>query len=337
MRRLFFIWGLVPLVLFCLLSGSFMSFAYPQTEVDNSAVEVIAWFDKRDTMTYWINSQNWNIENGDSVKVSDVSTKVLITVVDSTKKGYAMEYKFLDFRQNMAGVYPMDNFQNQIVEKLSDIMTDVSIDFKTDEFGHIIEYTNLEEVGKKVEELIDSSFVVFSQIPFLDSLKSIGVDVNEFLKKSINVEDFVDGCIGDLELMFSCHGSAYEIGSRTEEIEASENEYASKAYIAVSFDSESQGYEIYSYRESFVPAEDVKKLVESYLSDDLNSLLKDEYDSVFTEDGLIDDTYFFKYFPDGWPEFVFRRYGPNIMGHHKVKITNIEWEYRSIGNGRNSN
>lgn len=331
----FYLTGILTLfVMVCLLNRPFVSFAYAQNEDNDSVVEVIAWFDKRDSMTYWINSQNWKIENEDSVKVSDLSTKVLITVVDSTKNGYSMEYQFLDFRQNMAGNDNMADFQNKIVREMSDIMTGVSIEFKTDELGHILEYTNYEEVKKSVEELFDSSYEEYLRIPILDSLKSVGVDVDAFLKSIVNVDDFIDGNVEELELMFSCHGSAYEIGSRTEEVDASDNEYASNAYIAVSLDSESHEYEIYSYRESIIPSEDVKKMVTSFVGDVHGSSVKDECDSIFTEDAIIDDMYFFEFFPDGWPKFVVRRYGSNVMGHRKMKVINIEWEYRSLGNGR---
>ncbi len=34
----------------------------------DSTVAVIAWFNKRDTMTYWINESSWKVKDGDTTK-----------------------------------------------------------------------------------------------------------------------------------------------------------------------------------------------------------------------------------------------------------------------------
>lgn len=49
-------------------------------------------------MTYWINESTWDIRKGDTIKTAGINTKIMITVTDSTKKGYDMEYSFLDFK-----------------------------------------------------------------------------------------------------------------------------------------------------------------------------------------------------------------------------------------------
>lgn len=42
---------------------------YSQTrEESDSTVAVIAWFDMRDTMTYWINEGSWTVKDGDTTK-----------------------------------------------------------------------------------------------------------------------------------------------------------------------------------------------------------------------------------------------------------------------------
>ncbi len=41
----------------------------------DSTVAVIAWFNKRDTMTYWINESSWKVKDGDTTKTMRAAGK----------------------------------------------------------------------------------------------------------------------------------------------------------------------------------------------------------------------------------------------------------------------
>ncbi len=60
------------------------------TVQDDSILPVIAWFSKRDTMTYWIHDNQWEVNGKDTVMTLGAAAKVMLTVTDSTKKGYDM-------------------------------------------------------------------------------------------------------------------------------------------------------------------------------------------------------------------------------------------------------
>lgn len=145
--------------------------AYSQTrEESDSTVAVIAWFDKRDTMTYWINEGTWSVKDGDTTKTSGVSTKVMLTVTDSTKKGYRLEYKFLEFQNDTVADSMLGDFQNRLVGRLSDKIVGTTIRFRTDEYGHITKYENLKEIKKQAKELFGAACDEMMRLPVMDSL-----------------------------------------------------------------------------------------------------------------------------------------------------------------------
>ena len=55
------------------------------TVQDDSILPVIAWFSKRDTMTYWIHDNQWEVNGKDTVMTLGAAAKVMLTVTDSTR------------------------------------------------------------------------------------------------------------------------------------------------------------------------------------------------------------------------------------------------------------
>lgn len=312
--------------------------AYSQPQEDgDSTVAVIAWFDKRDTMTYWINESSWNVKDGDTTKTSGVSTKVMLTVADSTKKGYRIEYKFLDFQNDTVADSMLGDFQNRLVERLSDKIVGTSILFRTDEYGHITKYENLKEIKKQAKGLFDSAYEEFRKLPVMDSLKSAGVNLDAILK-GVDVGAIVDGYTEEIELLFNCHGKEYKIGDVDEHYDETADEYASDCQMSVGFDPESMEYEISSTVDTKIPAKDLKNMVGAVyglLSDTpLPEGFEKEYDSQVKEDMLVGTWHYWKYFADGWPSEVISQSSSNLMGGGKLKQTQIVWDYRSVGNSR---
>lgn len=316
--------------------GERMSYSQLQEDGD-STVAVIAWFDKRDTMTYWINESSWSVKEGDTTKTSGVSTKVMLTVTDSTKKGYRIEYKFLEFQNDTVADSMLGDFQNRLVERLSDKIVGTSILFRTDEYGHITKYENLKEIKKQAKGLFDSAYEEFRKLPVMDSLKSAGVNLDAILK-GVDIGAIVDGYTEEIELLFNCHGKEYKIGDVDEHYDETADEYAFDCQMSVGFDPESMEYEISSTVDTKIPAKDLKNMVGAVyglLSDTpLPEGFEKEYDSQVKEDMLVGTWHYWKYFADGWPSEVISQSSSNLMGGGKLKQTQIVWDYRSVGNSR---
>lgn len=127
-------------------------------EAEDSTVMAIAWFCKRDTMTYWINDSEWKYKGTDTVKTASTYTKVMLTVADSTKQGYDIEYTFLEFGLDTTASSDLQELYQQAARKLQETTIGTTIRFHTDEFGVIKKYYNLNEVKKQAKAVI-SEFV----------------------------------------------------------------------------------------------------------------------------------------------------------------------------------
>ena len=107
------------------------------TVQDDSILPVIAWFNKRDTMTYWIHDNQWEVNGKDTVMTLGAAAKVMLTVTDSTKKGYDMEYTFLEFLFNDQIKSESQNIVGQATDILNDATVGTTIRFRTDQYGQI--------------------------------------------------------------------------------------------------------------------------------------------------------------------------------------------------------
>lgn len=306
-------------------------------EVNDTTLAVIAWFDKRDTVTYWIEEANWKVNGKDTVKTTGVSTKVMITVTDSTRKGYRMEYKFLDFQCDTLTDPTLDAFQRNVVNLLSDRLTGASIRFRTNEYGHITKYDNLGQIRKRTKGLCRSVMQEMMNLPWADSLKSVGIDLEKMLGKSLDDGALVDGFTEDLEELFSNHATSFPIGDFDVHTEATEDEYESYTNVYIGQDPDSMEYEIVTVVTTVIPSADLKELLsglydyfqagESGMED-----LGEEYDRQITEDATVMNFHSWSYFADGWPQ-EYESYSEfKLMDSRKFKQKRIIWNRYNVGN-----
>lgn len=309
-----------------------------EAEIDSPMVNVIAYFCKHDTVTYWINESRWKVANGDTTKTASISTKVMITVTDSTETGYNMEYRFLEIASDTLGDSALDKFQYRIAEKLKQRIIGTTIKFHTDEMGAITGYDNLKEIKKQAKSLFKEASKELLKLPEIKILKENGLDFETALKR-FDTDELVNGYVEELELLFQCHGKAFDVGERSEHEDATQEQYASDTNFSVIEDTETGDYQISIDVYSYIPAEDVKTLIKSLFSGQLidnDSILGKEMEnginSQITEQAIINTYLHFNYSYDGWPLEVVSQDNTTIGGQGKLKQTYIVWDYRSTGN-----
>lgn len=66
-------------------------------------------------------------KKGDTIKTAGINTKIMITVTDSTKKGYDMEYSFLDFKTDSVKDSWKQNLLNEALDKYKEAMKGTTI------------------------------------------------------------------------------------------------------------------------------------------------------------------------------------------------------------------
>lgn len=305
-------------------------------QAEDSLVSVIAWFNNRDTMTYWINESKWAFDGQDTVKNMDVSTKVMINVTDSTKNGYRMEYRFMDFGMDTAAAGMTSGFIGDIMETLRNKVVGTAVKFRTDEVGQITKIDNEGELRKQAKSVLDE---VIGAMPFVDSLAAAGIKTDRLIN-SIDADMMVDSYIEELEMLFQCHGNQYAIGETSSHNEATDTEYASDTYMAVWSDPESYKYEIVVDIDNYIPREDIQNLLgdlvgiflEGDVADSVRQEMNSGFESNFAEDAVYNSYLYISYFPDGWPEELVYQETVTIGDKGKTDQKYIVWDYRSIGN-----
>ncbi len=306
------------------------------TEEEDSALPIVAWFNERDTMTYWISEGSWKFEGTDTVKTLGANTKVMITVTDSTKEGYQMEYKFLKFNTDTDAESEMQNFMQETVQRLQDEIAGTTIRFRTDELGKIIQYDNLEEVEKQAKRVFDG---IIQESSWMDKLNSTGIKADE-LFRNIDPGKLVQSYTEELEMLFQYHGYQFPLKETTLHEEATDTKYESDTYLSATIDPESYEYDIIIEINNYIPRKDIKQLLGGFVDmlmdkEDATTVKEDMdtgFDEQVTEDAVSKEFLHIKYFPDGWPQEVISQQKIIIGNKGKMTQKYITWDERSVRN-----
>lgn len=307
------------------------------TEEGNSALPIIAWFNERDTMTYWISESNWKFEGTDTVKTLGANTKVMITVTDSTKDGYQMEYKFLKFSTDTDAESKMQDFMQETIQRLQDEIVGTTIRFRTDEMGKIIQYDNLEEVEKQAKRVFDG---IIQESSWMDKLNSTGIKADE-LFRNIDPGKLVQSYTEELEMLFQYHGYQFPLKETTLHEEATDTKYESDTYLSATIDPEDyEYYEIIIEINNYIPRKDLKQLlggmVDMLMDEEDATTVKEDmntgFDEQVTGDAVSKEILHMRYFPDGWPEEVISQQKIIIGNKGKMTQKYITWDERSVNN-----
>ena len=307
------------------------------TEEENSALPIIAWFNERDTMTYWISESNWKFEGTDTVKTLGANTKVKITVTDSTKDGYQMEYKFLKFSTDTDAESKMQDFMQETIQRLQDEIVGTTIRFRTDEMGKIIQYDNLEEVEKQAKRVFDG---IIQESSWMDKLNSTGIKADE-LFRNIDPGKLVQSYTEELEMLFQYHGYQFPLKETTLHEEATDTKYESDTYLSATIDPEDyEYYEIIIEINNYIPRKDIKQLlgglVDMLMDEEDATTVKEDmntgFDEQVTGDAVSKEILHMRYFPDGWPEEVISQQKIIIGNKGKMTQKYITWDERSVNN-----
>lgn len=312
--------------------------ASPQEEniaPQDSAVSVVGWFCKHDTVTYIIENRSWNLSDTDTVCSAMFAMKVRLNVTDSTANGYKMEYTMLECPTDIEtdSMSAKAVFQNIIAKVLGETITGKTTRFETDEFGRITKYNNLGDIKKQAKSLSKEIIKTLSQFPEIKALKKAGVDINKYTK-NISTEQMVDGYLEDLNMIFALHGTRIRLGESIEHQDATDTTYESTTITSASLNAEDGTYSIVYDVASFIPPAYIKsvvgRLVEAFSNDSITENFNQNFDTQVNEDCINDDYLKLDYLPNGWPYSVVRQKSSLIGGKGKIKQTAIYLDFYSF-------
>lgn len=313
------------------ISGSLTVYGESNTMQENAApqdstVDVIGWFNKYDTITYWIHETSWRINGADTVRTGLVSTKVRINVVDSTADGYKMDYTFLEFPTDTTTTTPLADFQNRIIAKLGQKIVGTTVHFETDEYGNITKFNNLGQIKKQAKFLFKQAINDFSKLPEIQGLKVMGFDIKDYAK-DVDPDKLVDGYLAELNMLFMNHGLSMLIGENTEHEHATDTQFENSIYSSVFRDNDDGAYHIIYDVTSILPQNTLKAMVggivESLSDDSIAENFNKNFDEQVTVDGTFEDYIKIDYMPCGWPYYVVRQKTTMVPTRGKLQQTVI--------------
>lgn len=301
----------------------------------DSTINVIAWFNKYDTVTYRVGEYSWKLNGTDTVLTASYSMIARINVIDSTANGYKMDYTFLDFP---IGTLPdsasaIEKFQNQITDKLARKIIGTTVHFETDEYGRIIKYNDLGQIKKQAKSLFKEALNEFSKLPEIRELKKIGFDVKEY-SKNIDTDKLVDGYLEELNMLFMNHGMSMQPGENTEHENANDTKYENTTYTSATLDAGDSSYSIVQDVINIVPRNELKEMVggivESFSNDSITDSFNENFDAQVNVDCTYEDYLKIDYLVSGWPYSIVRQKATMIGNRGKVKQTVISLDSYSF-------
>lgn len=301
----------------------------------DSIINVIGYFCKNDTIDYWISETAWKFNNGDTIKTAGVSTKVRIVVTDSTSTGYKMTYTFLDCVGDTAVDKGLGAFQNKIVEKLGKKVVGTTIEFETDEFGHITKFNNLGKIKKQAKGLYKDCMNEFVNVDEIKGLKDMGIDMKKLINRNVNTDELVDGYTKELNMLFACHGRSYPIGEDHAHEDASDTQYENDSYVTVSKDEDDDyhlSFDVVSIIPQSVIKDKVDELVGMFVNNDIIDDFATEYDKQVNVDATSDSYLEYDFISNGWPYKVLDQTTNMIGKVGKCKQTYIWIDHYSFAN-----
>lgn len=301
----------------------------PETNVpQDSTINIIAWFNKHDTVTYRVKEYSWKLTGIDTVLTASYSMIARINVVDSTAKGYKMDYTFLDFPTATLpdSASAIEKFQNQITDKLARKIVGTTVHFETDEYGRITKYNNLGHIKKQARSLFKEALNEFSKFPEIQGLKEMGFDIKDYAK-NVDTDKLVEGYLEELNMLFMYHGLSMQPGENTEQEDATDKQYENTTYTSATIDDDDGSYSIVQDVTSILPRNELKEMVggivESFSNDSITDSFNKNFDAQVNVDCTYEDYLKIDYLVNGWPYSVVRQKATMIGNRGKVKQTVI--------------
>lgn len=303
------------------------------TASQDSTLSVIGWFCKCDTAVYWIQEGEWSINNGDTIKTAGVSTKVMVTVTDSTATGYKMDYTFLDVRCDTLDNSELNERQNKIA-LIGKKLIGTTISFETDEYGDIVKFNNIDKLKAQAKTLSKDAVNEIAKLPSMKELKKKGADVKGLTQGMADGDVLVAGYLEDINMLFMCHGNVYNLGDTITKKEATERQFESETYTNVSIDDD-EFYSIMSESVTIIPKSDVKELCSEVMDLIKYNEVKDNFDSIFdssVDDDCTNNSYIdFSFLPNGWPYEILKQDVTMIGDRGKAKQKTIRLDSYTFG------
>lgn len=312
------------IILFITLFLTLPTVAQEDATAADSTVDVLAYFNKGETYNYSVSDVQWKINGTDTVAVASTITKATLSVVDSTKKGYLMEWRYTDFQVDDSVKSLRQQLSQEIFAKMKERLVGQTIRFQITPEGEIKKWENMKEVGKMARDIFQFTM---EKTHLSDSLKAVGFDISGLLR-AVDNKSLAETYTAPIEMLFGYHGKSYKLGDITEHIPASDDSPAADLNMSVYWLEPEKGlFCIDVERIVTIDKSDVKQFMGALFSTfgKGEERQSDKFKDVMGELGDMKVTFFRRaeMFDDGWPSMVIDQTKEVFEGGGKVKQTRV--------------
>lgn len=306
-----------------------------QQASQDSVLNVIAYFCKNDTMCYQYQDYEAKVENNDTIVDHYIKSDIQLVVVDSTSKGYLIEYSTLN-----TTVEYKDSMLTRVMQSIMEKMGDVKVLFSTDEYGTIEHVKNWTEVKNYMKAAYKAIFdSIYANLPAMSEVIPRHRFEAQVATMFSNEKAFLANS-DDLQLLFLLHGKSLPIG-KVENDDPSDNGYPQHCVTVTSYGmtDDDYGFEddyyVHCVSETTIPKDDVKDMLKLYFNKMISDKHLDEVnqtiDSTEYSEAKVTLSEQYNYFYNGWPCEMTRSKLIDLMGTQTFEIKNIVWNTRRWG------
>lgn len=292
--------------------------SYAQINMQDSTVQVVAYWEKGEKMSYVLTKSKYKINSTDSVLTQQIRYEVDVTVVDSTAKSYISEW-VIHKPEVIVGQKETKNILSEV--------TSLKYRIKTNELGVFQELLNWKEIKKEKQNLITRLSKNYKDNPIIaDLLKS--------MSKQISTKEGVMKMSEDIFHFYFFYGLVYKLGEQVESTSKvpflfSDRALDSKCKLGVMEISPEDEYSILYYTEFVDPAQ-VREACNSML----NTLVKADVDMFKSSDNemyVSEDSYILTLssgiHESGWPLYWIYSKSLNVGTYHLYEEFTMEMKY----------
>lgn len=317
-----------------------------QVLIDKSAIQIVPYFSKNDTMEYQYTHIVATINGTDTVYNTDTyETFQMICTKANDKKGYRLEQVFLDAGLEVDSTASDVALKVSLYEIMKNCFKGMRIPFTIDGLGQNLALENENKVRKEFQNRYATVWDSLNQVnPALTAI--VNKEMLSALVNNMMNANFLQNNSEEVVKMFEFHGKSYEINKEVSSpIDPGELGSHVGVVKAVAMPAPEEGQEPkdwddyriiidgVSYQDAALAAVyNVKQKTGKDLTvEDLKKLMGDK---MPTGEIQVAEEYNNDYFYDGWPKDLWYRKTTTQNGSSIVEVKHLEWLTRSVNNNK---
>ena len=282
-------------------------FCHGQISTKDSTVNVVAYFNKGDTVTYGYTHMNPKYIGKDTLYDTYLTARFQLSVLSASDKGYRIEYTPGSYVCAPDSVLTeAGRIGIKMVKAVEQIANKTKLIFVLDEYGSLKKIENSKEIISKWRKLVDVAIkTIYKEDPRLEKVIDKKA-MKEYMLSTAKTEDDLWKLYEEMILLFGYHGLAFDMKKTTIENEAGLREFYSGKDRPDKYGTDND-YMVYAKQTTNIPSETVQTLVGEQLEQLVGKEMVDSLQNIVKgasgwPDIEVTNTHIVRYWSNGWPK-----------------------------------